>query len=500
MPQHNRRSDVLSRLARRLADPSGVAGLVAIGFLAVLGIVGAGAVTYSTDNYGSAVRSKGDQLALALAEAGLNNALATLNNPTNDPLSEDLLPETTLPYEGGAAVWWGHLDGNVWTITGTGEVRNPSGTAPLRRVVTAKVNVESSLTQPLLNDAWNYLVATRTGNACDMTLASDVALDSRVLVQGNLCFSSGARITGGDLIVRGQLTLQTTNNYVGSTSTPIAAAHVVGGCKYANQHAHPDLSHPTHPFCSATDRVYANVLDQLPQPTLPPVAAFDAWYHRAAPGPFTGCSVSSGSVPQFDNDSVRNNSLPSTVRLAPSGASYSCVVGNPDAPAGELSWDASSKVLTVRGTIYFDGNVIVDNGTMSTYEGLGTIYTSGAFVFSSSSRLCAAAAGSECDYAGWEPANELLAVVADGNGGGGAFVGNGMQFGAFSRFQGAAYATNAIQFGSYSKMQGPMIASTIISCSAQEFPPFRRLTEVPSGLPGNPPSAGRPGQPYDFDS
>jgi hypothetical protein len=223
----------------------------------------------------------------------------------------------------------------------------------------------------------------------------------------------------------------------------------------------------------------------------------DGWYGAAAPGPRNACSSSSGTPPAFDNNSVRDNSL-GTASLTPP-ASYTCIVGPPESPRGELSWNASTRSLTVRGTIFVDGSLTVD-GSLAQYDGHGAIYVSGGFVLSAGARLCATVAGSDCNSAsgGWNPDAELLAIAANGSGNGGAFPGNGIQFGSHSRFQGAVYATNAIQFGGFSAMQGPMIASTILSCSGQQFPPFARLTVVPSGLPGNPPPVGRPGRPYEF--
>jgi hypothetical protein len=494
VPQRQPESRV-SGLSRRFADQSGLASLIAIGAIAVIGIFGASAVAYSSDNARQASYSKASLSALALAEAGLNNAFAVIGNPDNDPMDTTLLEAAqSQAYEGGTATWWGTLDASsrVWTVFAQGEVRNPTGASrPVRRTLTAKVPVAAgtSVTQPISNNAWNYVLATRTGNPCDMTLAGDVSVNSRLYVLGNLCLSSGARVAGGELSVRGSANLTARTSAIGAASLLVAEVHVGAGCKYQN--------HPIHTPCSVVDNVFALVSDQTLPAVTPPAADWDGWYGAAAPGPRNACSSSSGSPPAFDNNSVRDNSL-GTASLTPS-TSYTCIVGPAEDPRGELSWNASTRLLTVRGTVFVDGSLTVDS-SLAQYDGHGTIYVSGGFVLSAGARLCATVAGSDCNLApgGWNPDSELLAIAANGSGNGGAFPGNSIQFGSHSRFQGAAYATNAIQFGGYSAMQGPMIASTIVSCASQQFPPFARLTLVPSGLPGNPPPAGRPGRPYEF--
>ena len=79
-----------------------------------------------------------------------------------------------------------------------GTVRNPSGpnTASVVSQVSASVAVTSSLTQPLNNQAWNYIYAMRTGTSggCDQSFANNVIVKAPMYVDGNLCLRNNAGI------------------------------------------------------------------------------------------------------------------------------------------------------------------------------------------------------------------------------------------------------------------------------------------------------------------
>ena len=66
----------------------------------------------------------------ALAEAGINNAMAVLANPSNYAFNPQLLPSRTTTYNEGTVTWSGTLDQQTgyWTITSVGSVQNPTST------------------------------------------------------------------------------------------------------------------------------------------------------------------------------------------------------------------------------------------------------------------------------------------------------------------------------------------------------------------------------------
>ena len=95
---------MLRKLILRLRDERGISLVVALGITMVLSISVGSMVVYTTSSQRQASRSNADQLALALAEAGLNNAMAVLANPDNNALHQDILsnctpiaPDTTVP-------------------------------------------------------------------------------------------------------------------------------------------------------------------------------------------------------------------------------------------------------------------------------------------------------------------------------------------------------------------------------------------------------------------
>src|SRR5919109_5225575 len=101
---------------------------------------------------------------------------------------------------------------------------------------------------------------------------------------------------------------------------------------------------------------------------------------------------------------------------------------------GELTWNAATKTLTVKGTIYIDGSASVPNGALNMYNGQSTLYLTGVFVIDNNTKLCGGVSGSNCDFASWDPNKELLTVVADGSGPSGSvpsgdslYVANGRQ-------------------------------------------------------------------------
>jgi hypothetical protein len=467
-------------LARRLRRcQRGFVLPLTLGISTVLAIVGTTAITYTTSGARTASRSTADQKAYALAEAGVNDALAVLSLPSNNALDPYLLPATTVAYEGGTVTYSGTLDSSgTWTITATGLMRNPTGpnTSPVRRTLGVNVGVDPSYSQPLNNMAWNYIWAKATGSTCDMTIGQSVSVATPLYVEGNLCLQNSATISSGPLVVKGSLTMSQKANGVGQPSSPVNEAHIGGACQYWNKAT-------DFPCKGNPDNVYARTLDQNVPPLTPPAADWTKWYLNADPGPYYPCTEKSGTPPQFDNDqgpaltpdpTKRNLSVTTMFDLTPT-LSYTCRTAG-----GELSWNASSRVLTVKGTIYIDGSVVVDNGGTDTYDGQGSLYVSGT-VLVKNTKLCAVAddAGN-CTTSGWDPNARLVVFVADGRGGQ-VPANDSIQL-VSATFQGALYGTWAIENDTTSAVIGPMIGSTVIlgQSVTTSFPAIRF---VPTGMP-----------------
>jgi hypothetical protein len=218
---------------------------------------------------------------------------------------------------------------------------------------------------------------------------------------------------------------------------------------------------------------------------------WDAWYLNSNPGPYYSCLTTAGTPPTFDNDqgsatapnvAKRNNSVTTIQDLTPS-TSYTC-----KGSAGELSWNASTKVLTANGTIFIDGSAQIQNGSVNTYTGSATIYVSGTLLIKNSS-MCQGVSGGTCTTSGWNPAQRMLVFVVNGNGSAGSpqsQVSGGDSVQLVSAYaQGALYATNNIDLGTTSQFDGPLDGMSVIlgQSTSSSFP---GLSFVPAGMPGNP--------------
>ena len=492
------------RLRQLLKRQDGITLIMAVGILGMLSLTGVTLIYYSSTNARSAEYSMHNASAYDLAEAGIDEMMAVLWKPTNNALMPDLLPETTHDYEGGTVTWSGTLDQltQTWSLTSTGRIDKPTGqgASDVSRTLTAKVPVTPTLTQPLNNPAWNYIYATGTGQPCDMTVSNNVTGSSRLYVEGNLCLQNNVAVTQTSLLVRGNLDLM--NNAQVGSSTSIntrVEAYVGGNCRYGggswatpctgNQDARRIYSKMNPPS-------YVVGVNTAVPVIAAPTADVAAWYENSIPGPSLDCSTAngarSGTPPTWDNDGVRNNSVP-VFNLTP-WTSYTCRVGPESSPTGELSWNETTRVLTVHGTMFIDGSIKLTNGLLNSYNGQGTLYLSGTVYMNNNTKLCAGIYGSECDFSSWNPNTEMLTFVAGGSGGlAGSGVGILMDNGA--QFQGGLFSSYAVRFANNSRSDGPIVGSTMIFDNNVSNDQFDTITTVPVGMPGNPAVYAQPNPP-----
>ena len=567
--------------------------VMAIGITSVLGIAGATAIAYSTSGAQEARQSGSRQSAFSLAEAGINNAMAVLNLPTNNALDPETLPKCTnnekkysdaaadrtststwrhSTIDGGTVDWCGTLvrKDALWYVTSIGRSTNPNSTTTnVTRTLEATVTVTPTTTQPLNNPVWNYLYAGHTGSTCDQTLNNNINGASRMYVAGNLCLSPNVQLNQSTVIVGG--TLDVSNNAAVGASTSMATrveTYIGGNCRYAtgswgscggNQDAR-------HIYSKRSDGI--NIGVNQPAPVVaPPAADFATWYENSIPGPSQTCTTSSGSPPAFDNNyPSRDSSVSSVADLTPS-SSYFCRVGQganttltsaltassttvtvasasgfpstsfvirvddefmtvtagfgtttwtvtrasnsstatthasgqtlewKTASSGEIAWNNTTKTLTVSGTIYIDGSAKISNGSLNSYNGMGTIYLSGTFL--STGSLCASISGSNCNFASWNPDFDMLMIVANGNGGQ-IDPGNSIQIDNNFSYQGGLYGTNAVEFGNNVNVDGPIVGSQIILSNNLTTNAFPNISIVPVGMPSNEEVYAQPNPPQGF--
>jgi len=497
----------MSRL--RLREEAGFSLVFTMLTMLVTTVTLTAAIQYTTSNSRGAVRSKADQIAYSLAEAGLANGAAVLSKPSNNALDPAVLPssepDSSNPahanyisqYEGGTVKWWGVLTGHQWIMHGVGYVTDPTGrTQVVRREATSTIKIQPSLTQELNSNAWNFMFAKNTGSTCDVTFENSVSVDTSLYILGDLCFSNSASVVKAaapditNLYVGEHIQFGGTGS-VGTAANKINQAQVGLGCRIGTSGAW------TTP-CSSATRVNATTILSGTIPGAGPTADFAFWYTNAKPGPNEACTTTTGTPPPFEGSPAGGmNNNAGSVNLTPA-SSYSCkyydIPPNQTDLLGELSWNNTTKKLTVRGAIYIDGSAYISNNTVNDYDGLATLYLSGTFRIDGNAQLCGGVAASNCDFTAWDPNVDNLGIIANGNDGSGYSV----LLQNSARLQGSIYATNAVLLENSTQYDGPMVAGTFKlenNIVTHEFP---TITSVPVGWPGNPTVYAEPQPPQNY--
>ncbi len=236
---------------------------------------------------------------------------------------------------------------------------------------------------------------------------------------------------------------------------------------------------------------------------------WDGYYQNATMSRVKPCN--SGGLPgsAFDNDTVRNNSLPSTFVLT-SGSNYTCQTKVNGNVVGELDWNATTRLLDVRGTVFIDGNVSIDG--VVKYRGVNkdgahpagndgsdgeggqmVMYVSGTVSMSNTGVFCGwntttdttAYSSGTCNFNSWTPATSMFMLIAN--------AGVTLSQGAY--FQGAIYSPGAVSLGQSAQTEGPIIAGTITLGQSVQMKALPGLADLPLGAPGNPNTSGVPDAP-----
>jgi hypothetical protein len=504
----------------------------------------------ASSNSRSSDRSKGRVSAYELAEAGINNAASILRksnafdthllhpqgsyqpadcaNPPANPTGQPLLGNTCSPYtwtyDGGTTTMWGWLDSSTsnWTITSTGTVRNAFATNSTQRTLTATIHMRPQASQLNVVAAWNYVfVKDTTPNVCNVTLDQTTTLSSSLYVEGNLCFKNSSSITESNtsdpvfLEVRGKIVWLTgASKGVGDTGLPnngqISSAKIAGGCASSvTGTAHTcSPTAPTNDYFYVKSGGYTSDAPAINAPVLTSTD-WDGYYQTATISRLKPCN--SGGLPgtSFDNDTTRNNSLPSTFVLTAASA-YTCQTTVNGNVVGSLSWDPSTRYLDIRGTVFIDGNVSIDG--VVKYRGVNVhgvhpantdgsdgeggqmvMYVSGTVSLSNTGVFCGwdmthdttAYSSGTCNFSAWTPGTSMFMFVA----GGGITLNQG------SYFQGALYTAGNVTLGQSAQTEGPLIAGSLTLGQSVKMKPLPGLADLPLGAPGNPNTSGVPDAP-----
>ncbi len=542
---------MIARLRKLRVDERGFALVIALALTVVFSMTVITVIEAATSNTHSSDMSKNRVSAYSLAEAGISNANALLSgknpydphllhpqgqyaqadcaNPPANPTGAALLGNTCSPMvytlDGGTATVWGWLNTSTanWTITSTGTVtRNAFANQPATKTLTVVVHIRARASQQNVTPAWNYVfVKDTTSNVCNITIDQTTALTSSLYTEGNLCFKNSASISETNaadpvlLEVRGKLVWLTGASKGVGQSSPlqeVTSAKIGGGCTTGavTNAGHVCTRPPTgSDYFYVKSGGYSQTAEAIAAPSLT-TTDWDNYYQTSTISRLSQCLAGGLASTNFDNDTTRNTSLTTAFNLTPA-TNYTCQTKNSNGfVIGELDWDATNHILSVRGTVFIDGNVTI-NGLVkyrgvNKYgahpsgsdgsDGLGgmmVMYVSGTVSLSNSGVFCgwdtvhdtAAYNGSSCDFSAWTPGTSMLMFVAHG----------GVTLNQSSFFQGAIFSEGNVTLGQSAQTEGPIITNTLTLGQSVQMKPLPGLADLPLGAPGNPNTSGYPEQP-----
>jgi Tfp pilus assembly protein PilX len=548
----------MRRFRRLRNDESGFALVIALAVTVVFSMTVITIIESASSNSRSSDNAKNRVSAYALAEAGIANANALLAaknpydehllhpqgqykpsdcaSPPANPTGFALLGNTCDPIvyslDGGTATVWGWLDSTAanWTITSTGQVtRNAFGAQPAAKTLTVTVHIRARAAQQNVTPAWNYVfVKDPTTNRCNITIDQSTALSSSVYTEGNFCFKNQAAVTETNsadpvtLEVRGKLVWLTGSSKGVGQSSPlqeVSSAKIGGGCTTGSVDNAGVLTTGTAHTCARppTGSDYFYVKSGGYTSDAPAISTvnvtttdWDGYYQNSTISRLSPCAAGGLASTNFDNDTTRNTSLTTAFNLTPA-TNYTCQTKNSNGfVIGELDWDATNHVLSVRGTVFIDGNVTINgvvkyrgvnkygthpSGSDGT-DGLGgmmVMYVSGTVALSNGGVFCgwntandtSAYTGSSCDFSAWTPGTSMFMFIAGG----------GVTLNQSSFFQGAIYSAGNVTLGQSAQTEGPIITNTITLGQSVQMKPLPGLADLPLGAPGNPNTSGYPEQP-----
>lgn len=360
-------------------------------------------------------------------------------------------------------------------ITGTGTVPNPTGAHALVKTVRTKLDV---LKKPELVQTPGYWKEIYTGagptSGCDFILDNGVEITAPLYTAGNLCLRNSSKIYGSNVTLKvfGWAWIQNPQSFIGkqndSSYPRLGAALINEGCSSSNNTA-PSTAVGSCAVNRNGDKVWdGNPTSQHPAtaPTADPLPSVD-WSQAQSD------QNSSLPAPSCTGGRSLNEA---TFALTPS-TSYSCTTA-----AGSINWNAGTRVLAVDGNIWFPGNLWIETANLpTTYQGIGSFFVGGAISTGNNAFLCVKLAGSECDFAHandsssagyWDATRNLLLLQAQG-----AVTGTNFHF------QGGIYSDTSITLGGggggTAGTQGPLVSPHTITVGQQlngSFPDFPFVT------------------------
>jgi Tfp pilus assembly protein PilX len=443
-------------MRRLLREEDGLALALALGVTVVLGIATTSMIMYTTSSQRNAQRDSADLVARTYAEAGLNTAYAIIfhANTTSglNPTAANMLgcngysgpTDTSGPSNCAAPVrqlacivagctagspgsvsYYGFFSGtnpasylgltvpaSTWLIVSTGYDRNANGLT-VGKTAMAEVTI-SPLSSGAVASVWNHVFITSplVANQCQLDFSgNNMTVNVPVYVIGNMCLGNSVITESGqpvDVQVGGKLYL--TGGSVGASSaSKITSGVVVGGCTTVS------ISAATSPCDNGTFHWWVTTPDTFVAQAAPSLTSTDiaSDYASFDPGPAHPCAVGNNPyapLPSttFDTNSVYDVSA-ATFTLTPS-TSYACI-SQSGSSVGQLVWNASTRQLTINGSVFIDGSVIISQAL--TYSGTGIIEAAGTITFNGNgTTVCAVASCVATNWQGTSGNNQMLTLAA----------------------------------------------------------------------------------------
>jgi hypothetical protein len=395
---------VRGRLALR--DERGIALVMAIGIMLVLTIAVTTVIFFTSAGARHANISNAGQKAYAIAEAGLAGAISEIapHYPNSSSAGDNSWVTGSLrTYPGGHVSWTGSFDPTteIWSLTGTGTVKNPTGGADITRTVNAKIPV--TLGPPPFT-RYGLFVDDAIGDC--PSLSGNNIITVPVYAKGCLELSGDFGIeepnasgpTSVSVNVGGDLKDNSGSAHVGTIARPIdwlGAGNCNGG------------------LCPGTGDFRARRYGRH-MPVALPTVDMNAQYAKAN---WSAATCAAGTNP-FDDDAARNTSLSATNLM---GSSYDCTARDGSNNfVGRLGWNNAgttspngipSKTLLVEGMVFVDRSLSLGSNDGLQYAGNGTIYVNGKVDIAGT--ICGPGSswnGTDCGKT-WSPLSGLGALL-----------------------------------------------------------------------------------------
>lgn len=423
-----------------------------------------------------------------------------LDNSTTNPTCEAILYSAFHGQPATTKCW--QVDGRATIGTSTREVRmlltaedmqtttilTPTLTPTTNFFPTTGAQVTTvTVTSTNLNydyGSWGFGTFSSGGSGTCYNITGNGGVAEPVYTSGNLCLTGNAYIhqnTSGNVTLYVKGTLSTSSNAFAGTSSSKLASATVGACTNGASAV------PCNP--GSASHLYANLYFPSGGTINKPTVNLNSVYASADPGPMHPCSVAAGSTasstwPTFDTNTTRDTSVGGSGGSTTSpftSTSYTCKTDT----GGNISWNATTHVFTITGTIFVDGNLGWASQT-AIYSGRGNIYYNGTVSMSGngSSYICPA---TNCPTDGsWNMAVNLILIGAGNNGvipasctpSTWSMTGN-------SIFQGAAWVNGCVNEGGNGGIEGPAVADGYqIGGNGSYYQPLGSNT-LPPGAPVN---------------